>query len=491
MKQRKKKWAHLSLRRKITVLTAVILIIMGLSASVIVTVTNAAVHGFGETMQDNLLCSEAQEALEEEKRTFHAYVREPSVENQALFERACWYTEYRLSILPFDYTLIGEERYARTWNLIHGYEGYKKYRDLVAGYEGPLQQETDEFYEVVGMQDALSTYALRLVQETLEEGNRNYRSMAVYYQMLPALSIGAIIVMLLLVMRLLKTFLESLVNPLIIMAEGSRKMSENDFNIPDLESVSEDEIGELIRAFNRMKQIMGHYISTLEEKNRIAELLHREAVEKLEVEKRLESTRLEMLKSQVNPHFLFNTLNMISCMARIEEAGTTDRMIISLSNLFRYNLRTTEQEVYLEEEIGALEDYIYIQQMRFDHRISYEKSVLVDAGKVKIPSFTLQPVVENAFIHGLSSKEEGGVITLRIWEENQTILILIADNGKGMPAEQLEELRNRLQEGQTSGRGIGLGNIYQRISILYQGGAFEIFSEPEQGTTIRIQIPKK
>ncbi len=87
---------------------------------------------------------------------------------------------------------------------------------------------------------------------------------------------------------------------------------------------------------------------------------------------------MEMLKSQVNPHFLFNTLNMISCMARLEDAETTDKMIVSLGSLFRHNLRTKQQEVTLEEELDGLEDYIYLQQMRFDGRITVEKQILVD-----------------------------------------------------------------------------------------------------------------
>lgn len=81
-----------------------------------------------------------------------------------------------------------------------------------------------------------------------------------------------------------------------------------------------------------------------------------------------------MLKSQVNPHFLFNTLNMISCMARLEDASTTDQMIVHLGNLFRHNLRTKRQQITLEEELDGLEDYIYLQQMRFDGRITVEKA---------------------------------------------------------------------------------------------------------------------
>ena len=181
--------------------------------------------------------------------------------------------------------------------------------------------------------------------------------------------------------------------------------------------------------------------------------------QRLELEQNLDHTRLEMLKSQVNPHFLFNTLNLISCMARLEDAADTDKMILSLSGIFRYNLRTKEQEVFLAQELEALEDYIHIQQTRFDGRIAYKRQVEVDPMQVRIPSFTLQPIVENAFIHGLARREEGGRIFLRVWQRGNMLHISVADNGAGMDEEQLAALQRRMLESEQTGRGIGLGNI--------------------------------
>jgi sensor histidine kinase YesM len=182
---------------------------------------------------------------------------------------------------------------------------------------------------------------------------------------------------------------------------------------------------------------------------------------------------------------------MISCMARLEDAEDTDKMILSLSGIFRYNLRTKEQEVLLEQELEALDDYIYIQQTRFDGRIAYKKQVEVDPLQVRIPSFTLQPIVENAFIHGLSRREEGGRIFLRIWQEGTVLHISVADNGKGMTTEELADLHRRMHESEHTGRGIGLGNISRRIAMLYPGGGLRIYSKPGCGTVIQCIIPQK
>ena len=106
-------------------------------------------------------------------------------------------------------------------------------------------------------------------------------------------------------------------------------------------------MGDLVHAFNQMKLVTKNYISTLKANNEMAALLHQEELERVEMEKQLDAARLENLKNQINPHFLFNTLNMIACSAKLEEAATTERMITSMSNLFRYNLKTSEQVLSL------------------------------------------------------------------------------------------------------------------------------------------------
>ena len=215
-------------------------------------------------------------------------------------------------------------------------------------------------------------------------------------------------------------------------------------------------------------------------------------MENLRISSALQASQLRLLQARINPHFLFNTLNMISCMARLEDAATTDRMILSLSGIFRYNLRTKAQEVWLEEELKVLEDYLYLQHMRFDGRMACRMDLKVDPAQVRIPSFTLQPVVENAFRHGLKEREEGGRILLRIWQTPEGVQVSIADNGKGMTEEELADLYRRIGDCEETGRGIGLGNISRRIRMLYgDEGDFRIHTRPGRGTVIRMTIPQR
>ena len=246
---------------------------------------------------------------------------------------------------------------------------------------------------------------------------------------------------------------------------------------------SSDEVGRLTGTFNQMKHAMAQQLTT-------QQALHREEVRNLALEKDLEHTRLEVLKSQVNPHFLFNTLNMISCMARLEDASTTDQMIVHLGSLFRHNLRTKRQQITLEEELDGLEDYIYLQQMRFDGRITVEKSIRVQPAAVLVPSFMLQPVVENAYSHGLKSREEGGRILLRAWMQGKVLVLTVADNGKGMTPEELDAVQTKIAQSEQTGRSIGLGNISRRIGMLYPGGKTQIYSRAGHGTVVRFELPQ-
>ena len=162
-----------------------------------------------------------------------------------------------------------------------------------------------------------------------------------------------------------------------------------------------------------------------------------------------------------------------------------------LGSLFRHNLRTKQQEVTLEEELDGLEDYIYLQQMRFDGRITVEKKIEADPAAVRLPSFTLQPIVENAFSHGLKSCEEGGRILLRGWMQGRTLILTVADNGRGMTPAELDALQEKIAQSERTGRSIGLGNISRRITMLYPEGRMQVFSREGHGTVIRFEIPQE
>ena len=484
MEQQTTAQKQMSLRAKATGWLAAILLVTLISIGIATAVGQWTVKAFDTLLEDNAACYAVQDAIKEETRAFEHYVREPSQESSQTFADACAAAEESLAALPFDYAKIGEDRYARTWSLRQGYAGYQKARDAFLQLAPSAEDYVERMYAVMDQQDYLAEYALRLTQATLEQENTTYSSHATRLQRLPWLYFGLLAAAVALMLLLIRVLNRAVVQPLLRLAQASRSIAGGDYTGADLPVHSGDEVGQLTGTFNRMKHAMAEHLSTLN-------ALHREEVRNLALEKDLEHTRLEVLKSQVNPHFLFNTLNMISCMARLEDASTTDQMIVHLGSLFRHNLRTKQQEVTLEEELDGLEDYIYLQQMRFDGRITVEKKIEADPAAVRLPSFTLQPIVENAFSHGLKSCEEGGRILLRGWMQGRTLILTVADNGRGMTPAELDALQEKIAQSERTGRSIGLGNISRRIAMLYPDGAMKIYSRPGHGTVIRFEIPQQ
>ena len=364
------------------------------------------------------------------------------------------------------------------------------YRDDVAEGNKTGSEFVDELYYVYKMQEYLQGYTGRLVQITMAEGTEEYQKEAAMFSNIPYIIVAISIALMIIAIWLTKILSNSVAKPIVSLAASTRKIAANDFDEPDLIIENKDEMGELVTAFNVMKHSTKGYIATMKENNKMQELLHKEELERSEMEKQLGSARLELLKSQINPHFLFNTLNMIACTAKLEDAVDTEKMILSLGNLFRYNLKTREQTVTLDRELKIVNDYMYLQKMRFGSRIKYRLSLETDAADVIIPSLSLQPLVENAVVHGLSKKETGGIRHIRVWKKDRMLILSVADTGLGMSQERCEEVAAAMKEHRTAKIGIGLGNIYKRVHMMYQKGDLRIYSREGKGTVIQLMIPQ-
>jgi two-component system, LytTR family, sensor kinase len=191
--------------------------------------------------------------------------------------------------------------------------------------------------------------------------------------------------------------------------------------------------------------------------------------------------RLEALTSQINPHFLFNTLNTVSSLIRFDP-DMARGVVLKLSNILRRLLRKTETFVPLREELEFIDDYLDIEVIRFGHdKLQIFKEIDPETLETFVPSMLLQPMVENSIKHGLAPRLEGGQIHIRTHHRDGRLSIEVADNGMGISAERLAEVY---------GGGIGISNVHERLRLLY-GDQFkmDIRSEEGQGTQIQIEIP--
>jgi two-component system LytT family sensor kinase len=200
-----------------------------------------------------------------------------------------------------------------------------------------------------------------------------------------------------------------------------------------------------------------------------------------EQEKLLLTARVEALASQINPHFLFNTLTSISSLIRTKPE-TARTVIVKLSGLLRRLLRSRDHFVTLREELESIDEYLDIEVIRFGPQLKVDKQIAPDTLDTIVPSMILQPLVENAIKHGFSRKVGGGRITLRSFRQNGHAVIEVEDDGLGMTPEQLSTALND---------GIGLSNVNERLGVIY-GAAYQVqlSSVPGVGTVIRLEIPE-
>jgi len=200
-----------------------------------------------------------------------------------------------------------------------------------------------------------------------------------------------------------------------------------------------------------------------------------------EQERLLVEARLAALTSQINPHFLFNTLNSVSSLIRTDP-NQARVMVMRLSKVLRRLLRKHEHFSTLRDELSFIEDYLAIEVVRFGDKLRFEKEVAEDTLDMLVPSMLLQPLVENSIKHGLSSKVEGGTIRIHTSRAGSRLHLLVEDDGVGIPEPKLAKLLDH---------GIGVSNVHERLQVLF-GNEYRMWidSQPGQGTRIQIELPE-
>jgi len=483
-------WYHMTLRRKLSVIIASVAVMMAASIYINLIVVYYFVDHGQEIMDDNLSCYKFQDALEEEAACFARLIGERNLESEQAYKdsgvRALTYLEQ----LPFDYNQVGRDRYAITWSIRNSYGEYEKQKKKVIAMEADEDGYIRELYKVYSMQGYLNTYASRLTRAVLTEGNSYYEAQVPSLRRMPLVLVLISITAFIALVAMLRFITGSIVKVLVHLASSSGKIERNDFSGADVVWAGRDEIGQLVSAFNKMKHSTERYFAAAEEKRKMEEQLHCQELERTQLEQRFSLAQLQLIKSQLNPHFLFNTLNMITRMSQAEDAPVTEEMLVAMSNLLRYSLRTTNAFTPLGQELKVVEDYMYIQRMRFGSRIRWSVDCSRDLCEREVPVFLLQPLVENAVIHGIADQEEGGAIYIRIREKGELLWISVADTGAGIPGKHLREL----QEASTlRGKrlGIGLGNIYRRITAYYDKGGILLDSREGCGTVVQMEFGKR
>ncbi len=262
------------------------------------------------------------------------------------------------------------------------------------------------------------------------------------------------------------------VKPIKSMIEPMQAASQGDFSFT-LSVNSQDEIGQLREGYNAMtSQIKSLIVDVYQ-----AQLLQKES-------------EFRALQAQINPHFLYNTLDTINWMAKMNHMEEISHMVMSISNLMRISINNQRCIIPVSEELQYVKDYLHIQRVRYQERLEAMIDVDEQLYGLKIPKLLLQPLVENAVIHGIEKKRAGGFVKLTGYQEGKLLIFKVEDNGLGIDRDKLDTLLVAQKEEKKGRTGLGLITVHQRIQFLFGAEyGLTIWSEPGIGTSVAIRLP--
>lgn len=225
--------------------------------------------------------------------------------------------------------------------------------------------------------------------------------------------------------------------------------------------------------------------------NHMADKLQKQMDEICRNEREKQKMEKKLLQSQINPHFLYNTLDSIIWMIQSGKYDGAEQMISLLAKFFRVSLSQGEDMIPLEKELEHAISYLAIQNIRFKDKFEFNVNADKNLMKYLCPKLSIQPLLENAIYHGMDGMYEDGEININVYEKENVIYIDVVDNGLGMPAEKIEYIMNNKVVSSKRGSGIGVRNVNERIKLIYGNQyGISIASELDEGTTATITIPK-
>lgn len=337
----------------------------------------------------------------------------------------------------------------------------------------------------------INSYIYSLNSRQLQCNSHNYEALFTSLKYSETANLTILCMTSALVTLLVFLLTRGITDPLQRLAEAAEQVANGSLVAEVSGPVTNDEVGIVTAAFNQM--VVSLKDNMEQARQRIA--LESAMKEKqLLMEAHLKDTQLKYLQSQINPHFLFNTLNACAQLAMLEGADRTYTYVQNVADFYRYNVRKKDGVATLAEEIGLVNNYIYIINVRFSGEIHFIKEIEEGVTDVPMPAMILQPLVENSINHGLRDVEWEKKIWLSVYRENDRICVSVRDNGIGISPEQTQSILNNdlngngLQEHTT---GVGLRNVIGRLRLFYnRDDVMEITSTGSgMGTEVAVFIP--
>ncbi|MFF2445617.1 sensor histidine kinase [Neobacillus sp. NPDC058068] len=472
-----------TIRNKIIFLFAVIWIMISLVWLLMIYSNQKTIENYNEILQRYLLIKEASQLSQDSINALNQYFINSAEEskNEYLgFSKKLKKTQENLNDFRNQNNFISLKNYD---NMI---KGQLESMGLAASFfqEKNYTKSSIHFTEAAKTSAYISETTLLLINGELNTYENFYKKTIQQSKdsiMLSFLTLASTSFTMLLIFF---KFSNDITRPIVTLTNAAREISSGNFE-RNIDIRTNDEMNFLGSTFNQMRINLKKLIAEMQIKAKVERELQEHKL-------LLKESELKTLQSQINPHFLFNTLNTLTKKAYLENATETSNLIISVSDLLRYNLKSMDISTTIQNELKGLEDYLTIQKARYEERVQYSIHADEECLSFNLPSLTLQPFVENALIHAIEPFPEGGNIAIRIRNMGIHNIIEIEDNGPGIPHETIQSIIKGYSQIEYKGHstGIGIHNVIRRLQLFYGvNDIIEIESRENQGTRIILKLP--
>mgnify|MGYP000891441461 CR=1 FL=1 len=438
----------------------------------------------------NINLNELSTLLNNVESSIEAYLLTNSSDNLATYFNN--FEKLRLKAEELNSKIIDDETALLEKNIKSMIETYMEVTDKAVKEKRArnVNSYSLSYKEAVKLYDYINEYITKLNNIRFQNNTKQYIVAASNLKYIEFLNFTIIILAIVLNIILILLITYMITKPIIELSNAADRIAEGNFDVPQVRVDSDDEIGVMALAFNTMAKNIKNYITEIQQKAELESKLKEQELQNLSMKTYLKEAQLRSFQSQIDPHFLYNTLNAGVQLAIMEEADRTGEFIENVAELFRYTTRKSGKTATLGEEINHVENYIYILKTRFSSRLKYEKEIDESLYKLVMPSMLLQPIVENAFVHGLDQLGAGNTIKITVTRKEDRAEICISDNGIGMSEEEIKKVMNKRWDEKEEG-GIGISNVINRMNLFYGvSNLFEIKSEGKgKGTQMYIYIP--
>lgn len=469
-----------TIRGKLLVYFLVFVILFQITAISIFVSSNQLTNAYDDSFQRFLLLNDISQKSEELYAQTKVYVMESKTLNQTDYFAVKKTLENEKDKLKHTFA---DPNKIEIKNYISLIETFINESELTVGFfiRGDIEQYTYHLEEARNASSYIQTSALEIIDVELTDYQSFYQDLKLRNDNFFIFIIFLSLTTIMLAVFFALWFSKGITQPIDKLSHAATEVAKGDLLGAPVEIRSNDELKLLGDTFNDMRSNIHGLVEEIKDQS--------------ELDRLIKEMELKHLQNQINPHFLFNTLNTMSKMAYLEDASSTSSLIDSVATLLRHSLGQIDKPVALRDEVEVVQDYFHIQKIRFSERSRFELDVDDNCLNIEIPRLTLQPLVENAFIHGIEEKETGGTITLTIRETARHIIVEVSDDGVGMPEEKVKQLLSmtpNTEDHVGHSTGIGLTNVIRRLQIHYKvEEVVQIESKLGKGTTVRLLLPKE